>query len=180
METNVTQGTGVNYSRATFTKDFVVGDLVFVNPTTIRCRCFLNTAEVLICETGLGRSVNNDGFGNSPEFWEIGIFGPLQGGAVATIPTTTSIGGLTGMVAGDVGATITIWNSATRTNDGSYTILTVPGPTSVTVAGPLVVDATAAIAWSVSTRRLMVAYGTFPEVVKTAARQNESFVEISF
>ena len=50
-------------SLATFQKLFVGGDLTFVAPTTLRCRCFLDFGEF-----------NNDGFGNSPEIWEVGIF----------------------------------------------------------------------------------------------------------
>ena len=50
-------------SRAVFQKSFVGGDLTYVPPTTLRCRCFLDFGEF-----------NNDGFGNSPELWELGVF----------------------------------------------------------------------------------------------------------
>ena len=50
-------------SRGVFQKSFVGGDLVYVAPTTLRCRCFLDFSEF-----------NDDGFGNNPEIWEIGVF----------------------------------------------------------------------------------------------------------
>jgi len=50
-------------STGTFQKAFVGGDLTFVGPSTLRCRCFLDFGEF-----------NDDGFGNDPEIWEIGAF----------------------------------------------------------------------------------------------------------
>jgi hypothetical protein len=46
-----------------FQKSFIGADLVFVSPSTMRCRCFLDFGEA-----------NDDGFGNPPEFWELGVF----------------------------------------------------------------------------------------------------------
>jgi len=50
-------------SRAVFQKAFVGSDLVYIAPTTLRCRCFLDFGEF-----------NDDGFGNSPELWEIALY----------------------------------------------------------------------------------------------------------
>ena len=49
--------------RATFKKDLVFSDVSFISPTTIEIECLLDFSEF-----------NNDGFGNSPEMYEIGIF----------------------------------------------------------------------------------------------------------
>lgn len=49
--------------RATFKKDLVFTDFTFKSPTTIEIECLLDFTEF-----------NNDGFGNSPEMFEIGIF----------------------------------------------------------------------------------------------------------
>lgn len=49
--------------RFTFEKTLTASDLTFVPPSSLRCRCFLDLAEA-----------NDDGFGNDPEFYEIGIF----------------------------------------------------------------------------------------------------------
>lgn len=50
-------------SVASYAKLFVGGDITFVAPSTIRCRCVLDLSEF-----------NDDGFGNSPEVWELGVF----------------------------------------------------------------------------------------------------------
>jgi hypothetical protein len=50
-------------SRFVFEKAFIPADITMEAPSTIRCRCRLELPEA-----------NNDGFGNSPEFWEIGLF----------------------------------------------------------------------------------------------------------
>ena len=50
-------------SWASYAKLFIGGDITFVAPNTIRCRCFLDLAEF-----------NDDGYGNSPEVWELGVF----------------------------------------------------------------------------------------------------------
>lgn len=50
-------------SRATFKKDLVYTDFTFVAPATIEIGCLLDFSEF-----------NDDGYGNSPEIWEIGIF----------------------------------------------------------------------------------------------------------
>lgn len=49
--------------RATFTKALTAPDFTFETASTIRIRCLLDFGEF-----------NNDGFGNDPEIWEIGIF----------------------------------------------------------------------------------------------------------
>ena len=49
--------------RYVFTKSFVGGDIVFSSPTTVSCTCLLDFGDA-----------NDDGYGNDPEFWEIGIF----------------------------------------------------------------------------------------------------------
>jgi len=49
--------------RFAYQKSFVGGDIVEISPGVLRCRCFLDFGEA-----------NNDGFGNSPEFWEIGVY----------------------------------------------------------------------------------------------------------
>ncbi len=46
-----------------FTKSFVAGDVTAVAGGIVRCNCLILQAEA-----------NNDGFGNDPEFWELGIF----------------------------------------------------------------------------------------------------------
>jgi hypothetical protein len=57
--------------RASFSKALAVTDMSWVSPTTLEIRCLLDTTEF-----------NDDGFGNSPELWEIGVFGdhPTAGG----------------------------------------------------------------------------------------------------
>lgn len=49
--------------RASYTKLLVVGDFSFLSPNKLEIRCVLDTTEF-----------NDDGFGNSPEIWEVGIF----------------------------------------------------------------------------------------------------------
>lgn len=49
--------------RATFKKDLTAGDFSFTAPSTIEIQCLLDFAEF-----------NDDGDGNDPEIWEIGIF----------------------------------------------------------------------------------------------------------
>lgn len=49
--------------RYVFQKNFVASDLSYVADFRCRCRCRLETGEA-----------NDDGFGNAPEFWEIGVF----------------------------------------------------------------------------------------------------------
>jgi hypothetical protein len=53
----------VAVDRGNFEKALVGSDFLFETPTTLRIRCFLDFAEF-----------NNDGFGNDPEIWEIGVF----------------------------------------------------------------------------------------------------------
>lgn len=48
---------------ATFEKAFVPADLTYPATNTIQARCFLDFGDF-----------NDDGFGNSPEIWEIAIF----------------------------------------------------------------------------------------------------------
>lgn len=86
--------------RATFQKTLGGGDVTFVAPSTAKVRLFLDFGDF-----------NDDGFGNSPELWEVGVF--------SDHPTIAS-------------------------------------------------------------QLLMVAYGTFPKVVKTAGIQVERFVRIRF
>ena len=50
-------------SRYVFTKTFPAPDVFWEAPSVARCRLFLDFGEA-----------NDDGFGNSPEFWEVGIF----------------------------------------------------------------------------------------------------------
>lgn len=50
-------------SLATFEKALVPSDFTYVAPSTIKVRCFLDFGDF-----------NDDGFANSPEIWEIGIF----------------------------------------------------------------------------------------------------------
>lgn len=50
--------------RYTFSKAFAVGWVTYdAVARTCKCRCFLDYAEA-----------NNDGSGNDPEFWELGVF----------------------------------------------------------------------------------------------------------
>jgi hypothetical protein len=49
--------------RATFKKDLSISDFSFISPTTIEIDCLLDFSDF-----------NDDGYGNSPEIWEIGIF----------------------------------------------------------------------------------------------------------
>lgn len=63
---DTTRSSNIRYAtdeRFTFQKNLTVGNFTFIAPTTIEIACTLNTGEC-----------NNDGFGNSPELWEIGIF----------------------------------------------------------------------------------------------------------
>lgn len=46
-----------------YQKSFILADFAYVAPATLRCRCYLDFGEA-----------NDDGFGNPPEFWEIGLF----------------------------------------------------------------------------------------------------------
>ena len=69
-------------SLGTFEKALIVADFTFEAPTTIRVRCLLDFAEF-----------NDDGLGNDPEMFEIGIFTdhPVEAGeklmiAYATFP----------------------------------------------------------------------------------------------
>lgn len=57
--------------RATFMKALTPADISFVAPTKLQIRCFLDFGEF-----------NDDGFGDFPEIWEVGIFGthPTVGG----------------------------------------------------------------------------------------------------
>jgi len=50
-------------TRASFEKALVLGDFTFETASTLRVRCFLDFSEF-----------NDDGFGNPPEIWEIGLF----------------------------------------------------------------------------------------------------------
>jgi len=49
--------------RATFKKDLSVSDMLYVSPGIIEISCLLDFTDF-----------NDDGYGNSPEIWEIGIF----------------------------------------------------------------------------------------------------------
>jgi hypothetical protein len=49
--------------RAFFEKAVTLSDMAFESPTTLRVRCLLDFGEF-----------NDDGFGNDPEIWEIGLF----------------------------------------------------------------------------------------------------------
>lgn len=49
--------------RATFKKDLSVSDISYVGSNTIEIDCLLDFTDF-----------NDDGYGNSPEIWEIGIF----------------------------------------------------------------------------------------------------------
>jgi hypothetical protein len=57
-------------SRATFTKSLTVADMLFETPSILRVAIRLDFGEF-----------NDDGFANSPELWEVGIFQdhPLAG-----------------------------------------------------------------------------------------------------
>jgi hypothetical protein len=50
-------------ARTFFTKNLVLADLVFEPPSTLLVRCLLDFSDY-----------NDDGFGNNPEIWEIGLF----------------------------------------------------------------------------------------------------------
>jgi len=49
--------------RGNFSKALTSADMSFVSPSTLEIRCLLDATEF-----------NDDGFGNSPEIWEIGVF----------------------------------------------------------------------------------------------------------
>jgi len=49
--------------RASFEKTLVPADITFIAPSTLRVRCLLDFGDF-----------NDDGFGNDPEIWEIGVF----------------------------------------------------------------------------------------------------------
>jgi len=68
-----------------FEKALTTGDMSFLSPNKLEVRCKLETTEG-----------NDDGYGNSPEFWEIGVFSehPFIGGqylliAYGTFPMQT-------------------------------------------------------------------------------------------
>lgn len=78
-------------SQVSFTKSLGDGDFLFEAPGTIRARCFLDFADF-----------NDDGFGNDPEIWEIGLFSdhPTESGeklmvAYGTFQKQTKNGGTT-------------------------------------------------------------------------------------
>jgi len=84
-------GAGASFSRYYFQKSFVGGDITYVASTTIKFRCELSTSEA-----------NDDGFGNNPEFWELGIYSdhPTEAGeylmvAYGTFPMQTKTGAIT-------------------------------------------------------------------------------------
>lgn len=49
--------------RASFEKTLILSDFTLEAPSTLRVRCFLDFADF-----------NDDGFGDPPEIWEIGLF----------------------------------------------------------------------------------------------------------
>jgi hypothetical protein len=53
----------VNFSWAFYEKQITAADIIAETPFTARVRCFLDFGEF-----------NDDGFGHSPELWEIGLF----------------------------------------------------------------------------------------------------------
>jgi hypothetical protein len=69
--------------RGNFQKSFVGGDLVFVAATTLKCRVFLDFGEF-----------NDDGNGNDPEIWEVGVYDILDRlVAYGTFPKVTKNAG---------------------------------------------------------------------------------------
>jgi hypothetical protein len=60
--------------RATFKKDLSSSDFAFISPSIIEIDCLLDFSDF-----------NDDGYGNDPEIWEIGIFAdfPEAGGLSA-------------------------------------------------------------------------------------------------
>ena len=50
-------------SRGSFEKSLVLSDMSFVSPNKLEIRCLLDLADF-----------NDDGNGNNPEIWEIGVF----------------------------------------------------------------------------------------------------------
>jgi hypothetical protein len=70
-------------SRATFAKALTVGEMTFTAPATLEVACSLTALEF-----------NDDGYGNAPEIWEIGLFSDKPGGgrmmvAYGTFPKQT-------------------------------------------------------------------------------------------
>lgn len=65
-------------SQATFSKALGGGDITWTSPGTIACSCVLAMGDF-----------NNDGFGNFPEIWEIGIFVGATMIGYATFPMET-------------------------------------------------------------------------------------------
>lgn len=57
------ESTGLNPANYRFQKSLSQGDIVFLSPATIQFRCRLTAIES-----------NDDGAGNNPRFYEIGIF----------------------------------------------------------------------------------------------------------
>lgn len=63
-------------SRASFSKTLIPADFTFTAPSTMEVRCLLDFGEF-----------NDDGFGHSPEIWELGVFdGDGNMVAYATFP----------------------------------------------------------------------------------------------
>jgi hypothetical protein len=162
-------------SRGYFEKALTNADFTFVSPSVLRVRCLVDAVEF-----------NNDGFGNAPEIWEIGLYGHLQGGTAAVYSAgatpTFTITGLSGMVPTDIGSTLSLFNSPNSANNGTFTIASYISATSVTITNANVgsaVEATS-LTWATSNRSLMMVYGTFPKVTKTGARPFETYIDMAF
>lgn len=87
LDCNVNPGRYPADSLYDFQKSFSPGDIVEESPGVIRATCFLDTFEA-----------NNDGLGNSPEFWEIALFSDAPGGgnmavAYGTMQKQTKVAG---------------------------------------------------------------------------------------
>lgn len=74
-------------SRQTFTKALTVSDITFIAPSTIEIECLLDFGDF-----------NDDGFGNSPEIWEIGIFSDHPEFVVPSVPAGPPTVGTPGLM----------------------------------------------------------------------------------
>ena len=78
--TDVTASGYPTGSQYIFTKNLVGADLTFTTPTRLQIRCFVDSSEA-----------NDDGLGNPPEFFELGVFDGSGGTGTMLVYSTFPI-----------------------------------------------------------------------------------------
>lgn len=78
--TDVTASGYPTGSQYIFTKNLTGADLTFTSPTRLQIRCFVAQAEA-----------NDDGSGNAPEFFELGVFDASGGAGTMLVYSTFPI-----------------------------------------------------------------------------------------